>query len=424
MSRELANLTRNNPHFTPTHILAMSHRHPLANKERRRVVARESVQQWVWTPFKNSARTDRARFYHWEKTDENGVVDPRKDYKFARLNKKIICFVYTDAEYEEYLNFLSSDWTKEQTDELFALCRQFDLRWPVIADRLSFDKSIEQIKDRYYSVARALIEVRANTDELKKKAKTHPIMTNAYDYDHEVKRKQQLERMFARPREEEEKELYIREQLKKIEAIKKRRQEEAKKEQRRQSEKLKKKKKTAPRKNLPTFGAAQIATIIPKKSSTPLVADILSQLDGGVYSRRSLMLFRADIPVERRVDIVSQEYEIVNPLATAKVHEAYEKFRNRAAYMLDLQKQVGKKEAERAMLGTTGPSTVVNDNKDTTTTTTAAAPPPQPKRNYKKRKKESDSPSSTTEHPSITSSPPPSTDHIVPPQQKKRKQAS
>lgn len=235
------------------------------------------------------------------------------DYKFARLNKKIICFVYTDTEYEEHLNFLSSEWTKEQTDELFALCRQFDLRWPVIADRLSFDKSIEQIKDRYYSIARALIDVRANTDELKKKAKTHPIVTNAYDYgsvcdgcivwsivflyspyvskhflntciDHEVKRKQQLERMFARPREEEEKELYIREQLKKIEAIKKRRQEEAKKEQKKQTQK-----KTALRRNLPTFGAAQIATIIPNKSLTPLVADILSQLDGGVYSRRSLV---------------------------------------------------------------------------------------------------------------------------------------
>lgn len=129
------------------------------------------------------------------------------------------------------------------------------------------------------------------------------------------------------------------------------------------------------------------------------------------------MLFRADTPVERRVETVSQEYEIVNPLATAKIHEAYEKFRNRAAYMLDLQKQVGKKEAERAMLGI-GPSTVVNENEDAT----AAAPP---KRKYKKRKKESDSPSSTTEYSNTTPSPPPpSADHIVPSQQKKRKQES
>lgn len=95
MSRELANLARSNPHFTPTHILALSHRHPLANKERRRVVARESVQQWVWTSFRNSARTDRARFYHWEKADENGVVDPRKGIYNLKMRE---CMCITCSE--------------------------------------------------------------------------------------------------------------------------------------------------------------------------------------------------------------------------------------------------------------------------------------------------------------------------------------
>ena len=83
------------------------------------------------------------------------------DYPFARFNKKVDVLRFSDAEYRDLCT--PSDeavraaaaaaaaagagapppvpadqdvrWTKEGTEALFDLCRRFDLRWPVIADR-------------------------------------------------------------------------------------------------------------------------------------------------------------------------------------------------------------------------------------------------------------------------------------------------
>lgn len=46
---------------------------------------------------------------------------------------------------------LSQMWTKEETDELFDLCERFDLRFIVIADRFTSSRTVEELKDRYYS---------------------------------------------------------------------------------------------------------------------------------------------------------------------------------------------------------------------------------------------------------------------------------
>lgn len=42
-------------------------------------------------------------------------------------------------------------WTKEETDELFDLCERFDLRFILIADRFPSSRTVEELKDRYYS---------------------------------------------------------------------------------------------------------------------------------------------------------------------------------------------------------------------------------------------------------------------------------
>lgn len=42
-------------------------------------------------------------------------------------------------------------WTKEETDQLFDLCKQFDLRFIVIADRFPSSRTVEELKDRYYN---------------------------------------------------------------------------------------------------------------------------------------------------------------------------------------------------------------------------------------------------------------------------------
>lgn len=41
-------------------------------------------------------------------------------------------------------------WTKEETDQLFELCERFDLRFIIIADRFPTQRTVEELKDRYY----------------------------------------------------------------------------------------------------------------------------------------------------------------------------------------------------------------------------------------------------------------------------------
>lgn len=48
-------------------------------------------------------------------------------------------------------------WTKEETDQLFDLCERFDLRFIVIADRFPSPRTVEELKDRYYSGILAIL---------------------------------------------------------------------------------------------------------------------------------------------------------------------------------------------------------------------------------------------------------------------------
>ena len=50
---------------------------------------------------------------------------------------------YTDEEYKQAVQPLVSDWDKLETDLLFDMCKRFNLRFIVIADRYS-----DELKDR------------------------------------------------------------------------------------------------------------------------------------------------------------------------------------------------------------------------------------------------------------------------------------
>ena len=83
--------------------------------------------------------------------------------------RRVLCAVgfqvdiikYTDDEYKTHLDFDKS-WNKEQTDRLFEAARRFDLRWPVIADRLDLGAShpLPDIKNRFYTVTAKIIAAR------------------------------------------------------------------------------------------------------------------------------------------------------------------------------------------------------------------------------------------------------------------------
>ncbi|CAO3586985.1 unnamed protein product [Absidia cylindrospora] len=130
-------------------------------------------------------------------------------YHFAKFNRVIDVVEYTDDDYEKHLT--DTDWTKDETDYLFRLCRLYDLRFPVIADRYDYDTSrtMEDIKDRYYAVNRKLIKSRSSSGGLTNghhptsSENRHTLLQQySYDKSKETERKQALIGLYARTKEQ------------------------------------------------------------------------------------------------------------------------------------------------------------------------------------------------------------------------------
>jgi DNA methyltransferase 1-associated protein 1 len=168
-----------------------------ASHLKRRPAAEEKVT-WQWLPFTSSARADNLQLYHWVRV-VNGV-QPTGDYQFAKYNKKVDVLRYTDEEYEKYL--IDPEWSKEETDQLFDLCEHFDLRFIVIADRFPTDRSVEDLKSRYYSATRNLLIHRARSFE---DVSGNPIVKDKYDAAHETERKRALSALLSQTKHQEKK---------------------------------------------------------------------------------------------------------------------------------------------------------------------------------------------------------------------------
>ncbi|CAG8547091.1 12039_t:CDS:2, partial [Acaulospora colombiana] len=62
---------------------------------------------------------------------------------FAEYNKDTEVLEYNEEEYQKFLT--DKEWTKEETDYLFSLCRKYDLRFIVIHDRYEYsERSMEE----------------------------------------------------------------------------------------------------------------------------------------------------------------------------------------------------------------------------------------------------------------------------------------
>ncbi|KAG6378754.1 hypothetical protein JVT61DRAFT_13027 [Boletus reticuloceps] len=134
--------------------------------------------KWEHRPFGNSARSDTLQLFHWVK-----LSDPIGDYPFAKYNVQPQSYTYSQDEYSRLLE--DSEWTKEETDYLFSIVQEYDLRWYVIHDRYNFPdgpiRAIEDLKDRYYSVCRKLIRNRPCAGDESSRSQ----LLNSYQFDKE-----------------------------------------------------------------------------------------------------------------------------------------------------------------------------------------------------------------------------------------------
>lgn len=200
-------------------------------KDKRKITARTVT--WQWQPFRNSARTDSLQLKHWVKKAIGGAQqtlmgtnggDVGGDYAFAKYNKKVDMITYTNEEYEQRLKLLDESWSKEETDYLFELLARFDLRFIIVQDRWAFEgskaRSVDDLKVRYYTIAKTLIEARAETPE---EAATHQIVKMPFNPQHEYDRKVALNTLLNRTNGEMKEEAEI---LNKVREIEKRRRTE------------------------------------------------------------------------------------------------------------------------------------------------------------------------------------------------------
>lgn len=183
---------------------------------------RQKVTPWIWAPFTNKARDDSLVLNHWVR----GQPDNEDFYRFAKFNVKIDVPHWSD---EDYQLFKRDDWSIEETQYLFDLCRDYDLRWLVVHDRYDFEspqdsaergessdaaeanrefsteaekkgpqtsngRTVEDLKARYYECCTALLKkssyLSPNDEELLEQMN--------FSKENELKRKAHLERLMSR----------------------------------------------------------------------------------------------------------------------------------------------------------------------------------------------------------------------------------
>lgn len=203
LAREVQNLGGDNPIAIVPEV---------STYKKRRLANRKPAAKWEHRPFRNSAREDHSLILrHWKRKSDattgqangdaavtaaaaegenaegaasgNGeTIEEKKepeieDSDFAKFNVKVDVPEYTDEQYNSHLQ--STEWTKEETDYLLEVVKDYDLRWPLIWDRYEYSpkapegvdmngastavvtkpRTMEDLKARYYKVAGTMMEV-------------------------------------------------------------------------------------------------------------------------------------------------------------------------------------------------------------------------------------------------------------------------
>lgn len=239
LAREVQNLGGDNPIAIVPEISTF---------KKRRFGSRKPAARWEITPFRNSAREDPSlHLRHWKKrtepppqqeTTEDGQATESKDEEshkqllpepevedslFAKFNVKVDIPEYSDEQYR--YNLTSNEWSKEETDYLFDLVRDFDLRWPLIWDRYDYkpdlpngttgggdsstamvpatkDRSMEDLKARYYEVAAKMMTIQKPVQYMTPaEANLYETMAN-FKPESEAQRKKFAEAFLSRSKEE------------------------------------------------------------------------------------------------------------------------------------------------------------------------------------------------------------------------------
>ncbi|KAL6242039.1 swr complex subunit [Rhinocladiella similis] len=247
---------------------------PIAIVEQRSYKSRPSISQklfkprhWEERPFQHGARTDGLVLRHWKRSipgsqtrppavtngegssdvemtdDAKSAVAPELRYEdefpSQKWNVKVQIPTYTDEQYENLLK--ADDWSRQETDYLMELCRDYDLRWVIIADRYDSkeivkpstsqengevvgsevaarypDRTMEALKQRYYAIAAKILETQIPISSMTQAEFQLWEKMRSFDSKTETMRKAMAEKLFERTKDEADEERTLLEELYRI----------------------------------------------------------------------------------------------------------------------------------------------------------------------------------------------------------------
>ncbi|KAK5054564.1 hypothetical protein LTR84_001455 [Exophiala bonariae] len=227
-------------------------------------------RHWEEKQFQHGGRADGLILKHWkraipgsnqrrplvadlhnsgdvEMSDESKATPTVQEYSFEeeypshKWNISVSVASYTDEQYQNFLK--SEEWTKEETDYLMELCRGFDLRWLLIADRYdpteilpsttSLEpehvsgtevipqpqypvRSMEALKSRYYAIAAKMLEIHTPASTMTSTEFQLWEKMRNFDVKTETMRKAMAEKLFERTKDEADEERILLEELHRI----------------------------------------------------------------------------------------------------------------------------------------------------------------------------------------------------------------
>jgi DNA methyltransferase 1-associated protein 1 len=230
--------------------------------KKRRFASRKPAARWELRAFKNSAREDDGSLVlrHWKRKTDHGPPPPPEatqdvesrptedgmggekkearleDSSFAKFNVRVPVPQYNEDQYRS--NLQSSEWTKEETDYLLELAKEYDLRWAIIWDRYEFaprpspeeeangtstavvsaqkPRTMEDLKARYYEVAAKMMAVQKPAQYMTRpEFELYETMQN-FNPDQERKRKEFALNTMARSKDEAREEESLLLEIKRI----------------------------------------------------------------------------------------------------------------------------------------------------------------------------------------------------------------
>lgn len=227
-------------------------------------------RHWEEKQFQHGGRTDGLVLTHWkraipgsnqrrpvvadlnastdvEMSDDSKTAPAVQEYQFEeeypshKWNIAVSVASYTDEQYETFLK--SQEWTKQETDYLMELCRDFDLRWLLIADRYDPkdipsptptldnavpagtevvvkpqypNRSMEALKSRYYGIAAKMLEMHTPASTMTQTEFQLWEKMRNFDIKTETMRKAMAEKLFERTKDEADEERILLEELHRI----------------------------------------------------------------------------------------------------------------------------------------------------------------------------------------------------------------